>query len=471
VNRHNTSEKPRGRFRRLGRWFLRSLLILVALLAAGSLYLAVNHWRAVNRLAEATAEQDANHPGWRIEDIEAARAVVPDDENGILVVLATAKLLPKDWPPRDVPFPKPDAESPPNRRLDKGRLDRLRAELEAVNAARAEARRLVKYPTGRYALVYQRDPLSTLLPHAQEARQVTCLLALDAVLHAEDGDFPEAAVLCRAALNAGRSLGDEPISISQLIRLTCVTIAGQAIERLLAQGELGEADLTALQAAVEEEARHPGLLVAYRGWRAVAHRTFQVLQDGEFVVDIYGDRVLRPATWSERWYTLHHRDALRLQEVEAFPMLNRLVEIAETPAHLRARPLQEFRAMVQSAKERVNAEAVLLLGGMDRHEAAFTRCDAYLACLAAALAAERHRRARGEWPPSLEALAPQFLGALPLDPADGQPVRYAKRDDGAVVYSGTADGKGQVFDPDGPLTPGEGIAVRLWDPDRRGKSD
>jgi hypothetical protein len=465
VNQHNTSEKPRGRFRRLGRWFLWSLLILFVLLAICGVYLTVNHSQAVDRLAAATAEQDANHPGWRLEDIEAARAAVPDDENGILIVLATAKLLPPEWSRSSFEFPKRDADPPPNWHLTAEERNRLRVELESVNPARAEARKLATRSTGRYPLAYQRNPLSTLVPHAQDTRVVTHLLRLDALLRMDAGDCAAAAVSCRAAFNAGRAIGDEPLAISQLVRLALFMAAGEAVERLLAQGELSDEELASLQHIVEEEAEYPGFRVACRGERAMVHLTVQAVVEGEIPLDVEGNG---PTTWSERCWTLPARDVLRRRQAEAFPMLNKMVELGEAPPHLRAVPLQEFRAMVQAQPKLLPR---ILVEWVPRLENAFTRRDAYLACLAAALAAERHRREHGEWPPSLEALAPQYLSVVPLDPSDGQPVRYAKREDGVVIYSAVADGKGQVFNLDRPSPPGEGIAVRLWDADRRGKSD
>ena len=197
----------------------------------------------------------------------------------------------------------------------------------------------------------------------------------------------------------------------------------------------------------------------------MAHRVLDVLGDGEFVFDRERLR-FRPPTWGERWFGVVERDAIRLQHAEAFPLLDKLVEVGEAPE--RKRLADEYQAMVYANRKSVAAlfapEVGVLVAG-------FARRDAYLGCLAAALAAERYRRARGDWPPSLEALAPQFLGAVPLDPSDAQPLRYAKTDDGVVIYSTVADGKGKLFAPAAPSPPGEGTGVRLWNPDRRGKSD
>lgn len=63
-----------------------------------------------------------------------------------------------------------------------------------------------------------------------------------------------------------------------------------------------------------------------------------------------------------------------------------------------------------------------------------------------AIALERHRLRHGQYPETLDALAPEFLGELPPDPADGQSLRYRVRADAPPLLYGLgpdgADGGG-----------------------------
>ena len=53
-----------------------------------------------------------------------------------------------------------------------------------------------------------------------------------------------------------------------------------------------------------------------------------------------------------------------------------------------------------------------------------------------AIALERYRLAHGEYPESLDALAPQFMEKVPHDIIGGQPLHYRRTDDGQfVLYS------------------------------------
>jgi len=65
-----------------------------------------------------------------------------------------------------------------------------------------------------------------------------------------------------------------------------------------------------------------------------------------------------------------------------------------------------------------------------------------LRCAETALAVERYRLKYGGLPETLEALVPEFLGEVYLDPFDGKPLRYVLRPEGGyTVYSIGQDGR------------------------------
>jgi hypothetical protein len=62
---------------------------------------------------------------------------------------------------------------------------------------------------------------------------------------------------------------------------------------------------------------------------------------------------------------------------------------------------------------------------------AYGQTAADLARIACAL--ERYRLANGQFPETLEALAPKFVEKLPHDLITGQPLKYRRTDDGKFV--------------------------------------
>ena len=86
------------------------------------------------------------------------------------------------------------------------------------------------------------------------------------------------------------------------------------------------------------------------------------------------------------------------------------------------------------------------------------------------LALERYRQAKHAWPATLDALAPDYLSSVPLDPFDGKPLRYRQLPDGLVVYSvGTdrVDNEGNLADGKKMIQPGYDIGYRMWNVDKR----
>jgi hypothetical protein len=318
-------------------------------------------------------------------------------------------------------------------------------------------------PRGRHHITYRRNFLQTLLNEQDGARGVAALLKYDAVRRAHAGDVDGALASCRGALNAGRSIGDEPTALSQLIRNAGITVAGHTAERVLAQGEAGPDDLAALQRVFEEEDRHPGLLISVRGERAAHYELYDGLEKGEIDPEDLSERAGTPgggpslAGWSVR-------DHFRSELPPLLAVLTRHVEASRLPLHQQA----EAERRISADAERLARDKVLtklLPPSLNIICESQRRRHAQVRCMAVALAVERFRRKHGGWPESLAKLTPEFLKEVPLDPFDGRPLRYRQVEDGGVVYSVGPDRRdnGGRFDRDNPTRAGADLGFGLWD--------
>ncbi len=138
------------------------------------------------------------------------------------------------------------------------------------------------------------------------------------------------------------------------------------------------------------------------------------------------------------------------------PVEEQLAEVRRTMPKRDALPFF-FRVYIFPIIEKYVAD---LAGGQ-------VRTQAELRCTIAALAVERHRRAKGALPGSLAELVPAYLRAVPTDPYDGQPLRYRKVADGVVIYdlgSDCTDDQGNL-NRQHPGTWGTDIGLQLWDID------
>src|SRR5579875_1275754 len=76
-------------------------LLVLALLAILGVFW--NRTKMESKLQKALSELDRTEPGWRWEDIEAAREEVPEEENSARIIVAAAEQMPQRWPSAGFP--------------------------------------------------------------------------------------------------------------------------------------------------------------------------------------------------------------------------------------------------------------------------------------------------------------------------------------------------------------------------------
>lgn len=432
-------------------------VLLLAVGVTGGL-LAFVYWIGQQSLQAAMDEADRLDPGWRLDDLEAAREQVPDAENAALQVLRTTALLPKGWmtsPPgkRDA-LPERLFRVPDATRLDDEQAKELRAELAKVGDALDAARKVAAMPRGRYPLNWSADAVGTLVPHLERLRDVARLLQLDVMLRVHDGDRQGADESFRALVNAARSVGDEPLSVSQLRLAAAEREAYGMLERWLAQEELPPATLAALQKLLEPE--QPSHLIAARSERAICHQFLMVTRAGKLDRANYG---MRSNGFGAPVDRLVDARQARAGHAPLLRHLTELVEIAKLP------PDRQFDRL--KAIQEPDVTLPVLLTGLRRGGSPnslglqFVWTTAIQRCTCTALALERFRRDNGHWPATLNDLVPRYLAAVPLDPFNGQLLRYRMLPDGVVIY---AVGSNQTDDNG---RSGHDVTFTLWNADKR----
>jgi hypothetical protein len=403
-------------------------------------------------------------------EIEADRPKVPDAENAALHIIAvrrTAGIVSVTGVPKyDRIFDK----LPPNVQLNLQQSRLIRGELAKIAKPLVEARKLKDMPSGRFPITYSDDFIATLIPDHQNARLMADWLPHDAFELAQDQDCDGALESCQALLNAGGVFKHETFLISLLIRVAMQDIAVAALERVLAQGEPSEAALAATQAMLEREMNSSGWLQAIRGERAGIHHLFDNLRSGKIqnTQMLRGLVTGRGASNFQEWITDQFPSTMLHSYPEHLKRMTRCVEIAKLPIHERGPKMKEWE---DDSRQSRNVIVRLLYPALTKCHQAECRSQALLRTSSVAMACERYRqRHDGQWPASLEALVNEkLIDNLPLDPLDGQPLRYRKTKYGVVIYSigmDLTDNQGNV-DREHPINPGVDLGFRLWDPELR----
>jgi hypothetical protein len=463
------------------------LLLLLPVLVGVALYL---YFSAVadRDLQSAIAEADQTDPRWRLADVEADRAVVPDAQNSGVVAMAAKQLLPQKWPAWEMPAQDPvlsEAETKrqvleqsfqelePQRQLSREQIEALRTELKRAEPAVTQARKIADLPQGRYPITYSPDWISTLLPYTQDARLIANMLGYDVLLQAQDGDADGALASCRAILNDARSVGNEPMIISQLVRIACRTVAVNKAERVLAQGEPSDEALRQFQQLLEKEESEPLMLIAMRGERAGADTLLEAIQTGKLKVTGRDIGMIEGLGGNQQDGSAGAQAAfLRLppfitgQRAAMLRYQTRAVEAAKLPPEQQPAAFQQLEVAARSEPILVR----LLAPAVGKMSEAYRRSRAQLRCAIVATAAERYRRAKGQWPTTLAALKDAgFIQEVPNDLYDGKPLRMRRLDDGLVIYSVGPDGQdnGGHLDRKNPIAAGSDLGFQLWDVAKR----
>lgn len=423
------------------------------------------HHSVQQRLDQALAELDRTDPGWRLEDIEAAREHIPEDENNVGVIISAAQHLPRSWPPEDLSEEYFRSQRS-NEMLSGEDFVHLSVELAGVRTAVEIAAQLADRPRGRYRLRNSASAVLPALPAVQlRSQRIVTLLVFDSLLWNQRGESKLAILACRAALNAARSLGDEPYQLSQFLRGVGIAQTCCAIERTLGQGEPPPDDMAALQKLIETEDAFPALLTAERGARALGHRVFEGVERGELSWD---DLTTRRMGWLERTASpLRYMDD-REDHALFLSLMTRRIKDAQQPLHEQVALDKDFIQVVRALPEKAFISRSLLPALSEVGEW-FRRKHVSLRCTSVALAAERFRREKRVWPHSVDELCPHYLAATLLDPFDGKPLRYRRVEDGVVIYSVGQDGRdnGGDLDPEHRNQSHADIGFRLWDVAKR----
>jgi hypothetical protein len=337
-------------------------------------------------------------------------------------------------------------------------------EVEKVLAAYGDAfdqvREAAAFPAIDFHLNY-RQGFSLLLPHLAPLKSAEQRLSAAMLCELHDRDTASAGTNLQAMLGLVRATAGERLSISQLVRLAMARICVGATWEFLqspgvSDGQLETiqrqwTDLQFIQPAEEamEMERAMGQMMVER-MRSSSAQFGQALggYGGSWFSSSSPGEVLLIGAKQFQWrFFFSYPDQLRaLKGYQALLDGFRAVEFGqsfnEAKTHQQTR-LAELglqsaddeigRLMDEGDLRNIFSDAVLSMQSVLNR---VFNVEAARELTVTALALKRYQLRHGQYPPALSALVPELLPALPLDPADGQPLQYRLKSDGAfVLYS------------------------------------
>ena len=303
--------------------------------------------------------------------------------------------------------------------------------------ANAEALCLLHEAVGRTASRYPLDfnqGLNIPLPHLASVRQSVRLLQVEAYVAAEDGDTRRVLEAVIAALAAGNSVRQEPVLISQLVRIACHGITLVAVRRAMGIAPFSGEELLRLADALQAEEDPGALTRTLAGERAlglVATENPEQVLGGIPEIQSFGPGGVAIAAGLMRITGTAASDRRRFLSV-----MDEMITVSQRPLYEAIPQMQALGPRLAAQRSWIPTFTDNYAPAMTRVGVAFARDEASLSSAQTAVAIERYRLANGNAvPEQLRDLVPAFLAAVPMDPFDGNPLRYRRDDTGYSLYS------------------------------------
>jgi hypothetical protein len=278
-----------------------------------------------------------------------------------------------------------------------------------------------------------------LLPYLAKVKGSVQLLTTQALFDASTGEIDKALEDLRAASGVADSLADEPLIISQLVRISSWAIICKRCELLLNGASLSGQQLNTLQTLIQNGERSNAMVRALAGERASGLAAFMGSADRMY---IFGGSSSTPPGLKDQLRTSLFFGLLRstgiLQKDKAFylDVMATNIAAAEAPFPERLTLAQQASTAALSPPSKLMIFSRIMLPALGKAMQRDGDHTARIRTAQTAIAIERYRRAHnGDLPADLDQLVPTYLPSLPCDPFDGKPLRFKRRDSGYVVYS------------------------------------
>ncbi len=313
--------------------------------------------------------------------------------------------------------------------------------LSRFDEQRAELREGARRPHARFPILYE-NGYGALLPHLSRMKAANRYFALSAsaklgLNHSEAA--LEDVLLGFRLVEAVRS---EPILISHLVRMAQLQILLQPVWEGMANRQWSDPQLAQIEETLSKMNFLSDYQFAIRGERAFMNSAVDYLKKGR----LKAFREISDWTFSDRpfgavlaqvcpagWFDQNKLNCARLYGDLYLPAAD--VESHRAFPEISAQATEKLESILRH-RTPYDYMTGILFPALERSVQRFAFAQASVDLARVACALERFRLAKGSYPESLDALAPQFLKQVPHDLINGQPLKYRRTDDGRfILYS------------------------------------
>ena len=318
--------------------------------------------------------------------------------------------------------------------------------LSKYDSAIEELRQASRLPYSRFPLGYDSEnPGIILLPHLSLLKRSALVLELRAIAELQNGQSEKALDDVKLMLRLTDAIRTEPFWISQMVRIAMLQITLQPIYEGLAEHKWSDAQLSEMDAELVKLNFVADYYLVMRGEMGYQDSLFGYLRHHpKELYNLSGD------FGGERHLPLPSRIFIHLipsgwfyqnQLHCARPMVELYLPVMDASQQtISPGKVKKADATITAQTRRLNpfnvTERMMMLPSLGNAASRFAHAQASADLARVAIALERYRLAHGDYPESLDALAPQFMEKIPHDIIGGGPLHYRRTNDGQfVLYS------------------------------------
>ena len=311
-------------------------------------------------------------------------------------------------------------------------LDKYDPVIEALRQASS-------LPYSRFPVFSDADrPFNTLLPHLSVFKRCAQFLQLRALAELQNGQSGKAADDVKLALQLMDKFRNEPFLISHLVRIAMVQITLQPIYEGLAEHKWSDAQLTELDAELAKLDFLADYEFSMRGERICFISALEYMRRSQKIdmPDFNGGASKITMAWfiPSAFFYQNELTVARIHQQCILPLVDAEHQLVLS-SQVRSLVSKEQRELAHHVWP-YKVLAKMLLPAFNAAAKKFACGQSSVNLARTAIALERCRLAHGEFPDSLDALAPQFIAKVPHDVIGGQPLKYRRTSDGQfVLYS------------------------------------
>ena len=399
------------------RWFI---LILLLLCVAGAFLVRYLPSRGVQKELDRIRAEGFPASTVELDDWYRAGLVA---QNQALAIMEASKVL-----------VEPDKEADPTRfgsfKPGYELTAEMNEEMAAYVATNQPALDLLKQaadlPESRYPIDLSQGA-ATLLPHLAKIKRLVILLRMEAVQHSRLGQVDAAVESVATSFALARSLRNEPLLISDLVRIASVAITLTALERLLSEHQLSEAQLKRLSIlAAQAEADGPMAFArALAGERAGGLSVFKLTRSELEQLSATQSDTGAGEILETLKYQAYRATGMQYRDLSLY--LDLMGEYIRSAQAGFPESLKRTRLVEKDANERLSRGlgrfamiSRILLPHIAKAAGKEANLSARLRFVQIALAVERYRlEHQGSIPERLDQIAPHYIFKVPPDPFTG----------------------------------------------------